>query len=48
MNAESREVYVQLSKKDKQRYDAQLKDLMTKGYFTSEDGYKISSLPLKD
>ena len=47
MTPEQKETYTESARLDKVRYEAQIKELKVKGYFTNQDGTKISSLPLK-
>jgi len=37
--------YIDLNKKDKERYERELSELRSKGFFTNQDGVKSTSLP---
>lgn len=38
--------FIDLANKDKERYEKQLKELQTKGYFIMQDGTKSSDVPM--
>lgn len=47
MDDKQRRPFVAMSEKDRERYDAQIKELLTKGYFVNEQGVKSSDLKKK-